>query len=186
MARRVDNEDSQAFSYRCYLGFVNLGDTFAESLHRASVKTLAEIEAYVKRCRRQGCTLSDATLWTLCAIQDGITSVPEADRQGRGGYGMQEMLDLVSLLGHSEKPGHSPAVTIISGNTCIRLREPHVSGKRMNGDHSPRVLWCNATNSAEMPPLNDFVFDLPYRIPGSIISMHFILDPDFLRGKDRG
>lgn len=182
MARRVD-EESGGYSLKCHLGFVNMGDTFFESLERALPDTLAGVKAYVNRCRLQGCTISAETLWTLCAIQDGVTSVQDADLMDRGGYGLQEMIDMVSILGPSLRADWQPRITILSGSSCIMLREPYTRGVRAD-ENAPRVLWFNGENSSELPPDPNHVFDLDYRLPGTIISVQFVLDPEFLGAID--
>jgi len=181
---RDDNDEGER-SFRCHLGFINLGDTFSRSLARGTPDTVQRIQSYVRRCHAQGCKLSSETLWTLCAIQDGITSVRDADLQDRGGYGLQEMLDMVSILGHSTRAAWSPKVTILSGSSCIMVREPYTRGLRAAQDE-PRTLWFNEENTADLPPDERYVFDLNVRFPGSLISVQFVLDPEFLRGKSDG
>jgi hypothetical protein len=178
MVRRRD-EATGDWLFRVYIGIVNLGDTFSESLTRALPEVRDQLDAYVRKVKAQGAQQSETTLRTLAALQDGVTCVSEADADGRGGFGLQEMLDLVSLLGHTEANGHKPRVTIVSGSSCIQLRDPYIKGRRMIDLHAPRVLWCNLENSKDAPPDENFVFDLDASLPGTSISIGFILDRDY-------
>lgn len=180
MARREEGNDKEVI-FRAHIGIVNLGDTFSESLMRATDSVRRALDEYVLLMRNLGALQSAATLRTLAALQDGITCDPEADNDDRGGYGLQEMLDLVSLLGHTPVSDRLPRITIVSGSSCIRLRHPYLKGTRMDGPDSPRVLWCNNTNSRNQPPDPSFVFDLQPGLPGTAISIGFVLDPSYFR-----
>lgn len=175
MARRQEADGTYVF--RSYLGFLSVGATIAESLETAAPRVRSELNRYCAMHSDKG--RSAETLSTLFALQDGITRDPQADAASRGGYGMQEVLELVDMLGHSEKPGWEPRVTIISGGACIHLRGDYLKGQRMGGPDSPRVLWCNPANSATVAPDRGYVFDLRERFAGTVISVAFTLDPDY-------
>ena len=174
MARRTEAGEDV---FRCYLGFLSVGSSIAESLQTAAPRVKTDLGRYCAKHSDSGITRE--TLSTLFALQDGITRDPLADAADRGGYGLQEVLEMVSILGHSTKPGREPRVTIISGTSCIRLRPPYVKGERMGGADSPRVLWCNAENSSNCRPDAEFVYDLRERLAGTVISVAFTLDPDY-------
>ena len=178
MVRRND-EDTGESVFRVYIGMLNLGDTFSATLDRALPAVRQKLDEYVADMHAMGAPQSAATLRTLAALQDGVTCVSEADADDRGGYGLQEMLDLVSLLGHTDTPDHKPRVTIVSGSSCIQLRDPYIVGVRAGGSDAPRVLWCNASNSKGQPPDERFVYDLGAALPGTAISIGFILDRDY-------
>lgn len=175
MARRV--EDGQEV-FRCHLAFLSVGVTMAESLASAAPHIAADLSTYC--ARHAGGPTSEATLRTLFALQDGITRDPQAAANGRGGTGLQEVLDLVSELGQTDKAGREPRITIISGTSCIRLQAPYIKGERKGGETSPRVLWCNPENTPDSPPDAAHAFDLTERFAGTIISVAFTLDPDYL------
>lgn len=178
MARRKDKEtDEWVFHVR--LGIVNFGDIFSKSLERALPEVNKQLDAYVEDMKSKGAPQSRDTLRTLAALQDGVTCVPEADAEDRGGYGLQEMLDLVALLGETGARERKPRITIVSGSSCIQLRDPYICGERMDGKDSPRVLWCNDNNSKETPPDVAYVFDLASALPGTCISIGFILDQHY-------
>jgi two-component sensor histidine kinase len=187
MARRQEPDGENVF--RCFLGFLSVGSTIAESLETATDRVKVKLQRYCSMHSGKG--TSTETLSTLFALQDGITRDPQADAASRGGYGLQEVLELVDMLGHSEKPGWEPRVTILSGGACIQLRGPYLKGQRMAGPESPRVLWFNPSNASTVAPDRGYVFDLRERFAGTLISVAFTLDPDYYSalaasGEDRG
>ncbi len=177
MARRQEGAD---WVYRCYLGILSVGATIDESLEFASDRIKDELNQYVAQFQGEREAPSAATLRTLYALQDGVTCDPKADGKGRGGFGLQEVMGLVNELGNTDKPARDPRLVIISGRSCIMVRAPYMRGVQMAGEDSPRVLWFNPENAAEKLPDPSYVFDLQERFAGTIISLAFTLDPDYL------
>lgn len=179
---RTEAEDEGQATYRACIGIVSVGDTFSESLERALPDQRRIIQDYIDRVRALGASQSDETLRTLAALQDGVTCVREADLADRGGYGLMEILDLVSMLAGTSEMSERAEVSIISGRSCVMVRAPYVHGLRMNNDpSSPRVQWFNKENSARLPPDERYVFDLGRYMPGTAVSISFTLDPSYLR-----
>lgn len=175
LARRTD-DDSGETRLHAYLGIVNLGDTFAQSLDRASSDLKEKLESFIQTLFDNGAKQSRDTLLTLAALQDGITCDPEKWEKDQGGVGLPQMLDVVSALGQTLSTEHAPKLTILSGNSCILLRSPYLKGERDAVD-APRTLWFNESNDRTHPPDPSFVYDVPVGFPGTIISMGFVIDP---------
>ncbi|PZR84378.1 MAG: hypothetical protein DI537_33130 [Stutzerimonas stutzeri] len=174
MARREENGKPV---YRCHMGFLSVGASIAESLATASIATRARVNKYVDL--HAGSGLSQDTLKTLVALQDGITRDHEASEQGRGGVGLQEVLDLINTIGVTSDAGNGPRMTIVSGRSCIQARPPYIMGHR-ESDLDPRVLWFNSSNSHEAPPDQGYVFDLDSHFPGTLIGLTFVLSKEDL------
>lgn len=180
LARR--EEEPGVHVYRASIGILSIGDTFSESLRRALPNQQADLDSYVAAAQAQGASQSEDTLRTLAALQDGVTSVPEADRDGRGGIGLMEMLDLVSLLGQTDHGQNAPEVCIISGGSCVHLKSPYEKGTPVVvGARNLRLQWFNHQNSSKEPPDRAYVFDLERPLPGTAISISFTLDSTQLR-----
>lgn len=180
LARREEADGTHV--YRACIGILSVGDTFSDSLNRALPDQRREIEGYTESIRAKGAKQSVPTLRTLAALQDGVTCVPEADRDGRGGVGLMEMLDLVSLLGQTDSPLRRPEVSIISGASCIHLKTPYEKGMlEQDASGAIRLQWFNEENSARVPPDDKHVFDLEHFLPGTAISISFTLDTAYLR-----
>lgn len=169
-----------------HIGIVSLGDTFVESLVRATHEQKLILDNYIDQMRRLGAPQSRETLTTLAAMQDGVTCVPEADRADRGGYGLMQMLQLTNILGATKNTSLRPEITIVSGSSCIQLKSPYFNCEMVAGDDAARVQWCNPTNSAKVVPDEKHVFDLKKGLPGTSISIRFILDPQYLQNMMEG
>ena len=184
LARRADDATGET-RLHAFLGIVNLGDTFARSLERASPDLKEKLESYVKHAADVGAKQSRETLFTLAALQDGVTCDPEKWDIQQGGVGLPQMLDVVSVLGETLSTEHAPKITILSGTSCITLRSPYLKGRRDNTEE-PRTLWFNPSNDRNCPPDPDFVFDIPVGFPGTVISIGFVIDPKNYEGVHDG
>lgn len=178
MVRREDQATGE-WKLQVYIGIANLGDTFSQTLDRAGQEVQQKLAAYVKDMRKIGAVQSDETLRTLAALQDTVTCVADADEADRGGYGLQEMIELVNALGGTQDSQRKPRITIVSGSSCIQLRDPYIRGQRVGGEHEPRLLWCNEENSRHRAPDQGYVYDLDTVLPGTAISIGFSLDEDY-------
>lgn len=175
MVRRKDAGDA---IYSCHMAFLSVGVTISDSLATAATEIQEWLAQFLAHHEVQN--VSADTLRTLFALQDGITRDAEATADRRGGLGFQEVLHFVNELGGTKRPGCEPRVTIISGRSCLQLRAPYLMGSRKS-ERGPRVLWCNERNSPNDPPDSAFVYDLPNPLAGTLISIAFTLDPEYLR-----
>lgn len=176
MARRLVGEEHL---YRCHVAFLSIGATIAESLDTAGPVTGRQLAAYLHQHRQSD--VDPEVLKTLFAFQDGVTRDAEAEAAQRGGIGLQEVLHFINILGGTERPGCEPRMTVVSGNACLQLRSPYIQGQsRQPGGR--RTMWCNEANSWQDPPDAGFAYRLSERFAGTIISMAFTLDPEYLRG----
>jgi hypothetical protein len=174
MARRKEGGRSV---YRCYMGFLSVGATIAESLATGPDDMLADVRRYANKHSFKG--LSEEALMTVYALQDGITRIRDAAGR-RGGIGFQELLKFVRLLSDDVGIGSDAQLTVISGNTCIRLKKPYVEGVRAEAT-KPRLIWFNPNNDPNAAPSPDHVFDLEQRFAGTVVGISFILDHDYLK-----
>lgn len=178
MARRKVGEEIR---HVCHLAILSLGDTICESLDATAADDLRfKLDGFVADMEAASADQSRETLITLAAIQDGVTRDPEAWKRKSGGYGFMEFVDSVNILGLSKRMELRPQITILSGNSCITLREDYIRGVRKDVD-GPRRQYFNSGNSVDEPPDVAFVRDLPLRLPGTVISVAFTLDPEFYR-----
>lgn len=178
MARRVVDGEIR---HVCHLAILSLGDTVCESLDATAAEDLRyKLDGFLSDMRTANAEQSRETLITLAAIQDGVTRDPEAWERKSGGYGFMEFVDSVNLLGLSKRPELKPQITIMSGSSCITLRDDYIRGLRTD-DKGPRKQYFNSCNSVDEAPDVTFVRDLPLRLPGTVISVVFTLDPEFYR-----
>lgn len=129
-----------------------------------------DLESYIRR-HQTGSNQSDNALATLYAMQDGVSSLPE----GASGKGMMDMVEFTNTLGHTEDQERLPKITIISGRSCIRFAAPY--NRCLRGEKNPKRLQpFNAQNRLDFPPDMNYVFDLDFAFPGTIVALRFSLD----------
>lgn len=172
MARR-DAPEGKKKTHKYFLAFLSVGQSIADSLDRADPKVRDFIDRYTTGHRR--CGLSRETLATVAALQDSITSDPQAYASLRGGTGLQDMLDFVADLSGADSGLAIANVTIVSGKSCIKLKPPILRGSRA-GPNLPRVQWCNVENDPAKPPEKDVAFDMPRYFAGTLVTAAFTLD----------
>ena len=177
MGYMVRREDGAGYRLLCSLAFLSVGQSMSDSLGQAAPAVRDYVQSYVDS--HKGCGLSPDTLATVVALQDRITGDPRATEAGRGGTGLQDVIDFVDILASAEPGAPPPRVTILSGRSCIRLREPIFQGLRTENGH--RLQWCNKANSGHEPPDPAVAFDLPVHFAGTLVSIAFSLDVRFLK-----
>jgi hypothetical protein len=176
-ARKRD--DGETTAYVCHLGIINPGNTIYETLQFAPEHLRGRIDKF---CQMHSPNIlakrrfDRETLWTLCSLQDGISRVSSEDTPN--GFGMMVLVDTIRALGQASRPSEQPRMTIISGKACLMIRSPYNRSKKTAQGH--RVLALNAANDLQYAPDEEFVFNLPYRFPGTIVAMRFCLDADEL------
>ena len=179
MAAREDETGTRKL--HCYLGFLNVGQSVAQSMAKAPKRMLDKTRSYLEE-HKNSKRLSEGTLMTILALQDTITSKKDAVEEERGGTGLQDVLEFASDLGASHLPNSDVRVTIVSGNSCIRLKNPILAGHR--DDHNRRLQWCNRENRPNIPPDPMVAFELPAHFAGTLVSLGFTLDPQMLIPKE--
>ena len=169
MARRGAPPGDQDDAYDCHIAFVNTGVTIAENIQHITDENLqADLASFVStHCRASG--QSSKTLATLYAMQDGVSSLPD----GRGGFGMMDMVEMANRLGTTSDPDRKPAVAIISGNSCIRFADKYCGCFNRNGG---RTQLFNDDKGVASPPDSHYVFDMRHGFPRTIVAMRFSLD----------
>lgn len=180
----VRRQEGGATALKCYIAFLSVGRSFSESLSDASPEIKSATERYVERHSIRG--LSRATLATVFALQDTITCDPAARAERSGGTGLQDVLEFVEKLGGTGDAAKNSRVTIVSGSSCIALTADYIPGIRRDAkgdneaDLQPRLQWCNSQNASEYPPDEGVAFDLSEHFAGTLVSVAFTLDPDYL------
>ncbi|GGF57709.1 hypothetical protein GCM10011332_08990 [Terasakiella brassicae] len=175
MARRSGHiADVEIDTYACHIAFVSTGMTIAESISRAETnETLKRLNTYIQKHKN---SFSEETLSTVFALQDGISRFTQS--KSKGGVGFMDVIELVNDLGSTNHKCFSPSISIISGNTCILLKDNYNS-MHQNKD-GIRSQFFNPSNSLDFPPDYNYVFSTKQKIPGTVISLRFYLDSDYL------
>ena len=86
---------------------------------------------------------------------------------------MMEMVDMANKLGRTPDSDRQPAVTIISGRSCIRFADTFHGFYEKDGG---RLQFFNDKHSIDLPPDRHYAFDMQVGFPGTIVAMRFSLD----------
>lgn len=182
MARREPGEDQEEYFY-CSIAFVSIGASISDSLSTCAPGVAKVLNRYVDM-HKAACDVE--VLRTIMSIQDGITRVPTAYEEGRGGTGFQEVIDLVNDLGSPHPPTCEPKVTILSGHACLKLHGPYAQGVRKGGDpFAPREIWFNGANDSAAPPDPQYAFRLRHAFPGTLVTLSFVFKPERSAGDEK-
>lgn len=173
--------------YACHFAIISLGNTIYESLMTAPASMQESISNYCKNVNenlaRGVKPFSQEALWNVCAIQDGISRVPESNNT-KGGFGlMSSLVSLMNAFGTSEVIENAPKMTIISGNSCVMIKYPYNNFTEKDGK---RILAFNAGNDLDKPPDEKHVLTMPKRFPGTLITVRFVMDGGHLIAKADG
>lgn len=177
-------ETSSGPRYACHIAVLNIGASIYESMQTCSPHIRAQIEDLVSihrgyfRLRRRW---SQDSLWTLYALQDGVTRMSDPN-ESKGGRGMMDLLELFATLGGGNTISEEPSMTIISGHTCVHLKGQQPERR----DDGIRVLALNEGNDLHKPPESAYIQRLVRKFPGTILSMRFHLNPTFLEASANG
>jgi hypothetical protein len=160
----------------CHLGIVSLGLSVYQSLQHAPEEMKAKVEEYAHSYRSLfgGRAFDEEALWTAAALQDGVSRVPSLEGSP-GGFGMMELVQMMNALNHSTNPAGKPSLTLVSGSSCVMVRDQYSLFTTAERGH--RVIAFNEANNLANPPDEAYVFCLPYRFPGTVVAMRFFFDP---------
>ncbi|HZS62886.1 MAG TPA: hypothetical protein VFA53_00075 [Xanthobacteraceae bacterium] len=186
----VRQRNETSIFYKCHLALLSTGASIAESMATAGDATKARMDEYVRRHRGfLKSNFTDENLQTVFALQDGVSRVHDALAQGRGGTGFMDIIEFFAALsGTSKADIPPPSLAIISGSTCISIKPPYMVGVRNNlfakeGLRAPRELWFNPTNNPDEMPDPAHVLSLPARLKGTLITMVWTTDPEYLQSR---
>ncbi len=188
MARRRYGGQGGDVYHRCHLALLSTGATIAETIRTAGQATRARMNAYVSRHQSLfNHRFTRENLETVFALQDGVTRFDRSVGTPRGGTGLMDILQFFGALSGTDNPTRTrPTLSIVSGSTCILVRPPYmVSAEASAGvppgtKRAPRQLWFNPANSDTEPPDGAHVLALPGRLSGTLISMAWTIDKDFM------
>ncbi|MHA3977430.1 hypothetical protein ACW9UR_07095 [Halovulum sp. GXIMD14794] len=168
-------------TFHCQLAFLSVGSSISETISTCPPSIKARMEEYVKRHKRALASyrFSEEHLRTLFALQPEVTRDAEAFNEGRGGTGFSDIISLFADLAGIESGENDATLAVVSGRSCLHIRFPYCASDEANG-HKARETWLNDINSPAEPPNLENVVELPREIRGTLVTMGFSLDRDYL------
>ncbi|WP_132998331.1 hypothetical protein [Sulfitobacter pontiacus] len=180
MARRNSEAGDQYL--RCHLAFLSIGTSIADSIKDCPLEIAEKMGDYVSlhRSHLGRMKYADAHLRTVYALQDGVTRDERAFSEDRSGSGFGSILAFFKDLAGADGDKLDATLSIVSGNTCLRI--PYDLAPEFLGVHGEtRNIWLNESNDGKIPPHHDAVIELERRLNGTLITMAFNLDADYLK-----
>ena len=181
MAKRLAQINGEMVpKHVCNIGLMNLGRPMSETLSEAPQSVLDQLKRYVGL--HSGCGLSDDTLATVFALQDGISRVDQSGDLPSGGTGMMDIVEFANAVGVPHDGGLDTRVAIVSGKSYVRFSGLFREGQ--STESGRRLQWFNDNNSVDKPPSHSHVMDLPCAFPGTLVTLRFIIDQSEEDGTD--
>lgn len=172
-----------------HLVIFNTGHSIAESLKTLppDARLRRDIEALVQRQRNTGGLgpkTPEEVVWTICALQEKVSRKNDhPEIVGHQGVGTIDLLEAFTKLGGSSRPGQRPRMCIYSGHVHLLFDGTYRLARQRNreGD-THRIIAFNRQNDLGRPPDPAFVRYLAVPFPGTMISVRFFVDRQYLLG----
>jgi hypothetical protein len=167
----------------CQLVLFNFGQSIYQGLKNAqSLDMLNALNKITQLHTNKGYfnikSWDEETLWTLYALQDGVSRVKNEEEPDRG-TGTVKLINSFQNIG-STIDGKNAAMSIISGNAYIYFDGSYTLQKKKIENEERDIIAFNDFNDLEEPPNKKYVKKLSNYFPGTIICMNFYIDRRFI------
>lgn len=168
------------------LSIVSFGNTLYKSL--SSDDTDAEVKNRVKSIEEVHKRLnynnySKNGVWSICALQSGISCMKNQDDLDRGN-GTIKFIEAFLKYGQSLDSDKKPIMSIVTGDTLIKFDGKYALKEDEKGH---KIIAFNEQNSLHVRPDPNYVFKNKNSFPGVAINIEFYIDQNILeryRGDD--
>jgi hypothetical protein len=165
------------------LAIMNFGETIYEkfkSPNCTNVKIknrMTELSNQYTKNKFWSSAFEEESLWTLYALQQGITSV-SINSSKRGNGSIQFIEGFFNLKGTNENADKLSRMAIISGNTTILFDGKYGIQNKIIGKEKFKVMTFNKSNNIEDKPDNKYVKYNDNYFPGTLISARILINKD--------
>ena len=125
-----------------------------------------------------GINWTEEMLWTLYALQDGVSKEWIDDDSDRGS-GTIRFIESFEKIGNTAD-GKKARMCILSGKTHILFDGTYFLEDKDIAEGTRKVVAFNKENDLNIPPDKSKVTNLARTFPGTIISMNFFIDPSYI------
>lgn len=166
-----------------HLAIMNFGDTIYEKFksedctNYAIKNRMKKLSSKYTKNKFWSQSFEEETLWTLYALQQGITSV-SIDSHKRGNGSIQFIESFFNLKGSGEKADDISRMAIISGNTNIIFDGKYEIRPIQKGNDNFKMMTFNKSNNIEDKPDNKYVKFVDEYFPGTIINARILINKD--------
>jgi hypothetical protein len=173
------NRDAiNAIDSSCHIVLFNFGDSVYQSLKRKDSSQLLRDKLKGLSNRHEKSLLNrksefrESTLWSLYALQEGVSRLADAEGEVARGGGTVDMIRFFSELSAGEQ-----RMAIISGDAYILNDGTY---KPQKDQKNNTVLAFNDDNDLNEAPNSNYVRALDHTFPGTLISLRFPFNKDHL------
>jgi hypothetical protein len=177
----IDNKHIGIFN----LVIFNFGDTIYEKFKSPdcqnvrTVKRMQELsEIYVKKNFFGKSNFTEENLWTLYALQEGVTSVPREKFKKRGNGSIRFIESFFGLKGIGTDMDDISKLIILSGNTKIIFDGLYEIVNKPKGDTVFKIMAFNEEGDIEEQPDKKYVTFVDNFFPGTLISAKILISDD--------
>lgn len=165
------------------LAILNFGDTIYEKFkdkncqNKEIVNKMKNLSnKYTERNYFLGSQFEEETLWTLYALQEGVTSVDPRKYKKRGNGSIRFIESFFNIKGVAEDDDKTSKMTILSGNTCIVFNGKYNIQRKVINDDEYKVMTFNDSGNIEDKPDKEYVKFVKNYFPGTMISAEILFD----------
>lgn len=171
----------------CCLTIFNFGQSIYESLQK-STKTICKIlKQATNRHRRYFVKgkWNEESLWTVYALQDGISRCRDKKKDPDRGSGTIKLIEHFTDIGNKRKDV-SPVMSLTSGHINILFSDKTRLETKKYGKYERKVIAFNENNNLSLPSDSENVRILENYFPGTVLSMKFYIAPNYIKDADGG
>ena len=178
------------------LVFLTIGDTIYEGLKKdTNEETRQKLEhMQTRQLQYMSNSWNEETIYTVLALQEGISRLRTEKIEGYAyrGSGTVNLIERFYTIGGTNNSTITPKMSIISGHTCIefsdkyKLQKMQFKNDVIFGNSNSRIIAFNGENDIYKPADPRNVMYMKEYFPGTIISLKFYLDRNYIEQKKRG
>jgi hypothetical protein len=182
---KIEIEGKQFGVFR--LAILNFGKTIYEKFkdpncpNKATVKNMSSLsEKYTSKKYFFSKVFEEETLWTLYALQDGVTSVAPEKYKKRGTGSITFIESFFNIKGKMKEVDEISRMAILSGNTQIIFDGTYNTTRGILDGEEYKFMTFNKSGNIEEKPDSKYVKYVDNYFPGTIISAKILFNEDDL------
>lgn len=137
-------------------------------------------DSYTKRLLFLPGKFEEETLWTLYALQEGVTSI--STKRYKRGNGSIRFIDSFFNIKGSQSVDNISKMSILSGKTRIIFDGKYeITTKTNDAGNVFKVMTFNKSGNIEDKPDSNYVYSVDDYFPGTMISAKILLNEDDIK-----
>jgi len=172
------------------LVILNFGETIYQKF-KQNPEVSSDVISKMKRLSQEYTSKSlfsrrkfeEETLWTLYALQEGVTSTSKKEYKKRGNGSIRFIESFFNIKGTVEEQDSISKMAILSGHTKITFDGKYgIKSKAVNGEMF-KVMTFNESGRIEDLPDNEYIEYVPEHFPGTLIAVKLLIEENDIRNE---